>query len=204
MSQTGSIQGAKIGSYNNMNDPTYPGPEGKMFTWKRNVALHLAQTRLPKSVYEYIDMGSEIFDLPPSYKTIEATIVATPEKKKDPEARGHYWIDSPGGEAIKRLCFTEDGALLERASVGTVARRAAPCKITAIVRKSLEQHCYVQVMRFVDLKEYNYILTSAAVSQIWRFPCSDAGIARCCVFGSRHLPQDFKKGRQSVEIRIAG
>ena len=75
MSQTGSIQGAKIGSYNNMNDPTYPGPDGKMFTWKRNVALHLAQTRLPKSVYEYIDLGSEIFDLPPSYKTIEATIV---------------------------------------------------------------------------------------------------------------------------------
>ena len=163
MSQTGSIQGAKIGSYNNMNDPTYPGPEGKMFTWKRNVALHLAQTRLPKSVYEYIDLGSEIFDLPPSYKTIEATIVATPEKKKDPEARGHYWIDSPGSQPIKRLCFTEDGALLENASVGTVARRAAPCKITAIVRKSLEQHCYVQVMRFVDLKEYNYILTNAAV-----------------------------------------
>jgi hypothetical protein len=53
MSQTGSIQGAKTGSYNNMNDPTYPGPDGKMFTWKRNVALHLAQTRLPKSVYEY-------------------------------------------------------------------------------------------------------------------------------------------------------
>jgi hypothetical protein len=153
MSQTGSIQGAKIGSYNNMNDPTYPGPDGKMFTWKRNVALHLAQTRPPKSVYEYIDLGSEIFDLPPSYKAIEATIVATPEKKKDPGARGHYWIDSPGGEALKRLCFTEDGALLENASVGTAARRAAPCKISAVVRKSLEQHCYVQVMRFIDLKE---------------------------------------------------
>jgi hypothetical protein len=64
MSQTGSIQGAKIGSYNNMNDPTYPGPDGKVFAWKRNVALHLAQTRLPRSVYEYIDLGSEIFDLP--------------------------------------------------------------------------------------------------------------------------------------------
>jgi hypothetical protein len=64
MSQTGSIQGAKIGSYNNMNDPTYPGPDGKMSTWKRNVALHLAQTRLPKSVYEYIGLGSEISDLP--------------------------------------------------------------------------------------------------------------------------------------------
>jgi hypothetical protein len=97
-----------------------------MFTWKRNVALHLAQTRLPKSVYEHIGLGSEIFDLPPSYRTIEATIVATPDKKKDPEARGHYWIDLPAGQAIKRPCFTEDGALLENASVGTVARRAAP------------------------------------------------------------------------------
>jgi hypothetical protein len=173
-----------------------------MFTWKRNVALHLAQTRLPKSVYEYIDLGSEIFDLPPPYKTTEATIVATPEIKKDPEARGRYWIDSPGGEAIKRLCFTEDGTLLEKASVGTVARRAAPCKITASVRKSLEQHCYVQVVRFVDLKEYNYILTSAAV-KFGAFPCSDAGIARCCVFGSRLLPQGFKKRRQGVEIRSA-
>jgi hypothetical protein len=134
-----------------------------MFTWKRSVALHLAQTRLPKSAYEHIDLGSEIFDLPPSYRTTEATAVATPDKKKDPGARGHYWIDSPAGEAIKRLCFTEDGALLESASVGTAARRAASCKISAIVRKSLEQHCYVQVMRFVDLKEYNYILTSAAV-----------------------------------------
>jgi hypothetical protein len=53
--------------------------------------------------------------------------------------------------------------LLENASVGTVAGHAAPCKITAVVRKSLEQHCYVQVMRFVDLREYNCSLTSAAV-----------------------------------------
>jgi hypothetical protein len=116
-----------------------------------------------RSLSTNIDLGSEIFDLPPSYRTTEATAVATPDKKKDPGARGHYWIDSPAGEAIKGLCFTEDGALLENASVGTAARRAAPCKISAIVRKSLEQHCYVQVMRFVDLKEYNYILTSAAV-----------------------------------------
>jgi hypothetical protein len=28
-----------------------------MFTWKRNVALHLAQTGLPQSVYEHIDLG---------------------------------------------------------------------------------------------------------------------------------------------------
>jgi hypothetical protein len=166
MSQTGSIQGAKIGSYNNMNDPTYPGPDGKVFTWKRNVALHLAQTRLPKSVYEYIGLGSEIFDLPPSYKTTEATIVATPDKKKDPVARGHYCIDSPAGEAIKRRCFTEDGALLENASVGTrvpLQGMQHHARSPQLFAKVWNEHCYVQVMRFIDLKEYNYILTSAAV-----------------------------------------
>ena len=106
-----------------------------MFTWKRNVALHLAQTRLPKSVYEYIDLGSEIFDLPPSYKTIEATIVATPEKKKAPEARGHYWIDSPGSQPIKRLCFTEDGALLGELELKGGPLRTCPLDLSAIMYK---------------------------------------------------------------------
>jgi hypothetical protein len=31
----------------NTNDPTYPGPDGKMFLFKRNLALYLAQTKLP-------------------------------------------------------------------------------------------------------------------------------------------------------------
>jgi hypothetical protein len=79
---TGSIQGAKTGSYNNTNDPTYPGPDGKMFTWKRDVALHLAQTRLPKkSVHEHIDLGSEIFDLPPPYKTAEDRALGPPLRR---------------------------------------------------------------------------------------------------------------------------
>ena len=79
---TGSIQGAKTGSYNNTNDPTYPGPDGKMFTWKRDVALHLAQTRLPKkSVHEHIDLGSEIFDLPPPYKTAEVRALGPPLRR---------------------------------------------------------------------------------------------------------------------------
>jgi hypothetical protein len=150
MSQTGSIQGAKIGSYNNMNDPTYPGPDGKMFTWKRNVALHLVQTRLPKSIYEHIGLGSKIFDLPPApYKGIEATIVAlleativaTPDKKKGPEARGHYWIDSPRGEAIKRLCFTEDGALLKNDTAGTAAIGGSPPHERLRSRNSCHLQC---------------------------------------------------------------
>jgi hypothetical protein len=28
-----------------INDPTYPGPDGKMFVFKRNLALYLAQTK---------------------------------------------------------------------------------------------------------------------------------------------------------------
>jgi hypothetical protein len=74
-----------------------------------------AGSRSQKSVYEHIDidLGSEIFDLPPPYKTVEAKIIATPDKKKDPEAPGHFWIESPMGQPIKRLCFTEDGSLLE-------------------------------------------------------------------------------------------
>ena len=164
-----------------------------MFTWKRSVALHLAQTRLPKSAYEHIDLGSEIFDLPPSYRTTEATIVATPDKKKgDPGARvrGHYWIDSPAGEAIKRLCFTEDGALLENASVGTAARRAAPCKISVIVRKSLEQRTLLRPGHALCRPQGVQLYPNQCCSQIWRFSCIDAGIARRCVFGSRLPPQD--------------
>jgi hypothetical protein len=71
--------------------------------------------------------------------------------------------------------------------VGTVASRAAPCKISAVVRKRLEQHCYVQVMRFIDLKEYNYILTSAAV----KF----GNIQRAYVYNNRNNPIKKKTDR---------
>jgi hypothetical protein len=123
MSQTQSTQRPKISGCRKVNDPTYHGPESKMFTWKRNICLHLGQTRLPKRVYDHVGLGSEIFDLPPSYKAIEAKIVATPDKKREPDREGQYWIESPGSDPIKRLCFTDNGELLENASVGTLAKR---------------------------------------------------------------------------------
>ena len=53
----------------NINDPTYPGPHGKAFIYKRNLTLYLAQTKLPKAVYDSVSFApSEILDLPPSYK----------------------------------------------------------------------------------------------------------------------------------------
>ena len=33
-----------------VNDANYPGPGGKMHSWKRNLSLALAQTELPKKV----------------------------------------------------------------------------------------------------------------------------------------------------------
>jgi hypothetical protein len=55
-----------------------------------------------KKVYEHVGLGSEIFDLPPPCKTTEAKIVATPDKKHEPDREGHYWIESPQGDPIKK------------------------------------------------------------------------------------------------------
>ena len=35
-----------------VNDAYYPGPGGKMYSWKRNLSLALAQTKLPKKIYD--------------------------------------------------------------------------------------------------------------------------------------------------------
>jgi hypothetical protein len=83
MLQTGSIHGAKTGSYNSMNDPIYPGPGGKMFTWERN-ALCCTSPRSKQApeicLQAHLDLGSGILDLPPSYKTAVAKIITTPDK----------------------------------------------------------------------------------------------------------------------------
>jgi hypothetical protein len=62
---------------------------------------------------------------------------------------------------------------------------------------------YVQVMRFVDLKEYNYILTSAAVK------FGDFHALMQALQGVESSDPDShlevkKKRRQSVEVRTAG
>ena len=97
----------------------------------QNICLHLAQTRLPKEVYDHVGLGraKSSLDLPPSYKTIEAKFVAMPDKKREPDREGQYWIESPGSDPIKRLCFADSGELLENASAGT-----PPSKVPSTLR----------------------------------------------------------------------
>jgi hypothetical protein len=54
-----------------INDPAYPGPNGKMFIFKINLTPRLAQTNLPKAVCDQpqsqVGFASHItFNLPPS------------------------------------------------------------------------------------------------------------------------------------------
>ena len=58
--------------------PTYPGPGGKMCIFKRNLTLYLAQTKLPKAIYDSVSFASEVLDLPPSYKMRKAKGIETP------------------------------------------------------------------------------------------------------------------------------
>jgi hypothetical protein len=43
MSTENEILDSKINASANINDPTYPGPHGKMVIYKRNHALYFAQ-----------------------------------------------------------------------------------------------------------------------------------------------------------------
>jgi hypothetical protein len=52
MSTENEISDSKINASANINDTTYPGPHGKMFIYKRNLTLYLAQTKLPRAAYE--------------------------------------------------------------------------------------------------------------------------------------------------------
>ena len=82
-----------------VNDAYYPGPGGKMHSWKRNLALELAQTKLPKKVYDHgeIDHASEVFGLPRPYEAMHAqrtTLCATQDLSTStnstaPDANNH-------------------------------------------------------------------------------------------------------------------
>jgi hypothetical protein len=48
------ILDSKIHASANINDPTCPGPDGKMFIFKRNLTLYLAQTKLPKAISDSV------------------------------------------------------------------------------------------------------------------------------------------------------
>ena len=52
---------------------------------------------------------------------------------------------------------------LLRAKIGDTAFRERPCTVSREVHKKLEKHCYLHVLKYVDLKKYDYILTNEGV-----------------------------------------
>jgi hypothetical protein len=96
MSTENEILDPKISASANTNDPTCPGPNGKMFIYKRNLTLYLAQTKLPKAVDDSVSFASEILTLPPSYKMRKVKIIATPQdKQEDPKDKKKIWTEDP-------------------------------------------------------------------------------------------------------------
>jgi hypothetical protein len=86
MSTENEILDSKTNASANINGPTYPRPNGKMFIYKRNPTLYLAQTKLLKAVYDSVSasFASEVLALPPPYKMRKVKIIATPHGKDDP------------------------------------------------------------------------------------------------------------------------
>jgi hypothetical protein len=58
MTTENEILDSKISASENINDSTYPGPHGKMFIYKRSLTLYLAQTKLPKAVYDSVSFAT--------------------------------------------------------------------------------------------------------------------------------------------------
>ena len=54
MSTENDILDSKLHASATINDPTYTGPHGKMFIFKRNLALYLAQTKLNKEIADHV------------------------------------------------------------------------------------------------------------------------------------------------------
>ena len=75
------ILGSKIQASAAINDPTYPGPDGKMFIFKRNLTPYLAQTKLNKAISDHVCFASEVLDLPPSYKMRTVELIAHRERR---------------------------------------------------------------------------------------------------------------------------
>ena len=116
MSTENDILDPKLHASANINgDPTYPGPDGKMFIFKGNLTLYLAQTKLPKAVYDHVSFASEILTLPPAYKTRKVRTTATPHDKEGSKASNKTWTEDPDGTPKKRLVFSKSGKVLEGA-----------------------------------------------------------------------------------------
>jgi hypothetical protein len=114
MSIENDILDSKIHASANTNDPTCPGPDGKMFISKRNLALYLAQTKLPKAVYDHTSFASEILDLPPSYKMRTVEIIATPADIEEPKGRNKIRTKDPDGTPKKGLIFSKSRGAARR------------------------------------------------------------------------------------------
>jgi hypothetical protein len=63
MSTENEIFDSKLSASDNINDPTYPGPDGKLCIFKSNLTLYLAQTKLPKAVYDHVSFASQVLTL---------------------------------------------------------------------------------------------------------------------------------------------
>ena len=163
MSTENNILDSKIHASEAINDPTYPGPHGKMFIFKRNLTLYLAQTKLNKVIADHVCFASEILDLPPSYKMRKVKIIATPPDKDDTKGKDKIWTEDPDGTPKKRLIFSKSGRLLENLEIGSFQEIHEPCQISRKVRQLLEMHCYVHTIKFVNLAKYQYILTNNKV-----------------------------------------
>jgi hypothetical protein len=103
-----------------INDPTYPGPDGKMFIFKRNLTLYLAQTKLNKAISDHVCFASEVLDLPPSYKMRNVKTIATPADIEEPKGKNKIWTEDPDGTPKKRLIFSKSGRLLEGLEIGSM------------------------------------------------------------------------------------
>jgi hypothetical protein len=135
-----------------------------MSIFKRDLALYrLAQTKLPKAVYDHVSFASQVLALPPAYKMRKVKIIATPPDKEDTKTSNKVWTEDPDGTPKKRLIFSKSGGMLEGLQIGPRAKRfliSEPCKVPKKARELLEIHCYVHTTKFVSLSKYQYILTN--------------------------------------------
>jgi hypothetical protein len=154
------ILDSKIQASAAINDPTYPGPDGKMFIFKRNLTLYLAQTKLPKAISDNVCFASEILDLPPSYKMRKVKTIDTPPDKDEKKGKNKIWTEDPDGTPKKRLIFSKSGRLLEGLEIGSIQEIPEPCSAPKKVRQLLEVHCYVHTIKIANLAKYQYILTN--------------------------------------------
>jgi hypothetical protein len=148
MSTENEILDSKTNASADINDPTYPGPHGKVFIYKRNLALYRAQTsKLPKAVCDHVSFASEILALPPPYKTRKVRVIATPHDKGDSKASNKTWTEDPDGTPKKGLVFSKSGKAIEGLEIGSTQEIPEPCRVSKGIRELLEMHCYVHTIK---------------------------------------------------------